>query len=112
VPHYTEPVAVQRLANGCSIHLPRRGQRRLEGQIDKAEPHSGDPLDLMQYVARRVVHRAYEHVRLPAGGVKPGSTVEEIGPPAGHIGTAGSRREPQAESLPDRLGYILCPIGG
>jgi hypothetical protein len=45
--NHTEPMAVERLAHGFTVHSPRSRHRRLQSQVDESQAERCNPLDLL-----------------------------------------------------------------
>src|SRR5262249_6069673 len=85
VRHYAQAVTVHGRSNGLRVDLAGIGGRRLQREVHEVEAVPPEPVDLLQRVAGRVVHRTDLHGSLPVNSIPSGYST-------GAAGTMGAGR--------------------
>src|SRR5262249_37764151 len=92
VRHHAQAVAVQGRPHGSGVDLAGVGGGRLQGEVHEVEAVPPEPVDLLQRVTGRVVHRTDLHVALPVKSIPSGYST-------GAAGTMGEGGAPCRQSF-------------
>src|SRR5262249_51580576 len=79
VRHDAQAVAVQGCSNGLRVDLAGVGSGRLQREVHEVEAVPTEPVDLLQRVAGRVVHRTDLHDSLPVKSIPSGYSTGAAG---------------------------------